>query len=72
MSKKVYVIEAKTEWEGSKWTSVPYVHIEKNDYKTVFEDKHDAEITLAEINMLLYLHGVIYVSYRIRKYKRCG
>jgi len=73
MSKKVYIIEAKTEfgYKGEKWEWVPYVHIDGKIYKTVFEFRATAESTVAAINVALCRHNITHVRYRIRKYKRC-
>ena len=70
MSKELYVIEAKTDYDGSKWEWVPYVHIDGKDYNTVFEFMVDAEETVAEINKALCRHNITHVRYRIRQYKR--
>ena len=70
MSKELYVIEAKTDYRGSKWEWVPYVHIDGKDYNTVFEFMVDAEETVAEINKALCRHNITHVRYRIRQYKR--
>jgi len=73
MSKKVYIIEAKTYfgYKGEKGEWVPYVHIDLIDYGSVFEDKADAKVTLTAINYALCNHNITHVRYRIRKYKRC-
>jgi len=70
MSKKVYIIEAKTEFGKERWGRVPYVHIDGKIYKTVFEFRATAESTVAAINKALCRHNITHVRYRIRKYKR--